>query len=303
MPSMPSRTASLASAVLVSASLSLAAVDVHAAPPAASDPPSESDERPVEGPQRPSEDPGWQAGKKSDGAVTPPAPKLEPGESGIEFAVPPPETETEEPEPTEEESPLAATWPDPGMAPNDGNSMIVLSSVTLGLTAATFGIGLKLGLDYQVPLQELLPATIIPTAITLAFVGGGLFLGISRAQAYRRWEIGYRVVGHPQGGGLKVAGSFAFLGALGGIPAGIVFLQNGDVSVGAPLLAIGSASAIAVPIFFVIGSRRARDYARTGGWHRRPIPPIPGSNESRLQITPLVAPTLGGFTVGAAGRF
>ena len=315
------RAASLA--VLVSVSLSLAPIHAHASPA-----PSRAD-APIEGPARPQ--PGW-ADENSDtptgepagdpavepptntepptstepptGPITPPPPNIEPSESGIEFAIPPPESEIEEPEPEERESPLAATWPDPGVAPNDGASMLVLSSTAIAFTGLAFGVGLQVGLDKQVPLAELLPSTLIPTVITLAFAGGGLYLGIKRAHDHHRWELAYRVVGEPQGAGLKVGGSFALLVALGCIPAGVfLYNQYGDVPNGATLIAVGSAAAVATPIMFVIGAQRSKRYARTGGWYRRPLPPIPGKNESRLQITPLVAPTFSGLTIGARGRF
>jgi hypothetical protein len=208
-----------------------------------------------------------------------------------------------QPEPVRHESPLAATWPDPGVAPNDGASMLALGGTTLGLTALAVTFGIKLGLDYAVPLEQLLPSTLVPGIITAAFAGGGLYLGIKRAREYHRWEIGYRVVGEPQGAGLKVGASFTLLGALGFIPAGVYLVNFGDVKNGPVLIAIGCASAVATPIMFIIGGRRSRNYDRTGGWHRRPIPPIPGSNESRLHVTPLVAPTRGGVTIGASGRF
>ncbi len=300
---MISRAASLASAVLVGASLSLAPLEAHAGPgPSAGD-------RPIEGPARPPANPpeGEQpTGEPTPPGITPPPPTYEPTEPtdpGIEFVIPPPESETEDPEPTEQESPLAATWPDPGEAPNDGASMLVLGGTTIGLTALTLGVGLKLGLDYQTPLEQLLPATIIPSVITIAMAGGGLYLGIKRARDHHRWELAYRVVGEPQGGGLKVGASFTLLAALGLIPSGAWMLQQGDVPNGATFIALGSAAAVATPIMFAIGGRRSRNYARTGGWHRRPLPLIPGSNESRLHVTPLVAPTLGGFSLGASGRF
>ncbi len=309
------RAASLVSVLLVGASLWLAPIEAHAGPgpdeaslggPRAlggGEAESQASERPIEGPARPpSEQPTHE--------VSPPPPTLEPAEPGIEFAVPPPEpeteteTESEDVDPDESTSPIADRWPDPGTAPNDGNAMLVLGGATLGIAGAALGIGLTVGQNRDVPLEYLLPATIIPTTITTAFGVGALYLGATRARAYRRWEIGYRVVGEPQGGGLRWGGRITLLGALGTIPIGVrMMLAFGDVQGGATLIALGSAAAVATPILLVVGKRRANKYARTGGWHRRPLPPVPQQSQTRLQVTPLVAPTLGGFMLGANGRF
>jgi hypothetical protein len=300
MLSMPPRAASLASAVLVAASFSLAPLHGHAAPA-----PNESD-RPVEGPMRPPIEPDAPPAVDPDaptGELVPPPPTFEPDEvPGIEFVVPPPESDEDQHIP-EHESPLAATWPDPGVAPNDGNSILVLSGVTLGLTALGFGAGLTVGLQRQTPLEWLLPATIVPTAGLLAISGGGLYLGIKRASAHHRWEVAYRVVGEPQGGGLNVGATFMLLGALFLIPAGAFALDAGDYQAGAPMIAAGSVAAVVTPIMYTLAARRKRSYEQTGGWHRRPIPQIPGEEESWLEVTPLVAPNYNGVTVGARGRF
>lgn len=314
-----SRVVSLASAVLVGASLSLAPIVGHAGP-GTSEPgkfvaPVEGPARPPSDPpdaqpaEQPAEQPGEQATVDPDapiGELVPPPPTFDPGDSpgipGIEFVVPPPESENGQQE-DERESSLTATFPDPGHAPNDGVSMLVLSSTTIALTALGFGAGLTIGLQNRTPLEWLLPSTLIPTVGLLAFSGGGLYLGIKRARAYRRWEIGYRVIGEPQGGGLNVGASFMLLGALGFIPSGAFALERGYTDIGAAMIALGSAAAVATPIMFTIAGRRAGNYSRTGGWHRRPIPPIPGESEVRLRITPLITPTVDGVTLGAAGRF
>ena len=262
-----------------------------------------NDEGPVEGPTRPP--PATQTPSEV------PAPTIEPPEPGIEFAVPPPEsesetegeTDTEDAEPTEATYPLEETWPDPGTAPNDGNAMLVLGTATLSLAGTAVGLGLTLGLNDKVPLNYLLPATIIPATLGSAFGVGALYVGGKRARAYRQWEIGYRVVGEPQGGGLMYGGMISALGALALIPFGVRMLAFGDNRGGTTLVALGSAAALATPILLAVGRQRSKRYARTGGWHRRPLPPIPEPARAGLQITPLVAPTLGGFMLGASGRF
>jgi hypothetical protein len=230
------------------------------------------------------------------------APVLIPDEEqpGIEFAVPPPE---EASEPVPAEPPLSAQFPDPGMAPSDGANMLVLGSTTIAITLAAFSAGLTVGLQRGIDLEWLLPSTIVPAVGVLAFAGGGLYLGIKRARAYRRWEIGYRVIGLPQGGGLLVGGSFALLGALGLIPSGVVTLDD-NPEWGAAMIAVGAASGVASPVMFAIGARNQRRYARTGGWKRRPIPPLPpGAAVSRLELRPIFLPLRGGGSVGAGGRF
>jgi hypothetical protein len=163
------------------------------------------------------------------------------------------------------------------------------------------GIGLGYGLRNEVPLGWLLPSTLVPTVGLLAFAGGGLVLGIQRARTHRRWELAYRVVGTPQGGGLNVGASFMLLAALGMIPSGAFALQRGDVASGASLIAIGSVSAVATPIMFTLGAKRQRDYLRTGGWYRRQLPQRPA--EARLQLGPRVGPLPGGAALGVGGRF
>jgi hypothetical protein len=304
---MHPRASSLVSVVLVGASLSLAPIEVHASPG-----PDEV-ARPVEGPARPSSNPGWEEAPTEEPAdaepepppgIVPPPPSFEPDAPGIEFVVPPPGETQAVPQP--EESPLAAVWPDPGVAPNDGNSILVLSGTATALTIVAFSAGIAIGLDREVPLEALLPGAILPAAGVLAFSAGGLYLGIKRATAYHRWELAYRVVGEPQGGGLNIGATFMLVGALFLIPAGAFRIDAGDGdALAVTMIAAGSAAAISTPIMYTIAARRKRDYERTGGWHRRPLPPIPGEEESasRLHIGPLVAPTFGGVTVGARGRF
>jgi hypothetical protein len=233
----------------------------------------------------------------------------EPPPPGIEFAVPPPEDE----EPGDPDAPAAMApapgsyqLPDPGMAPSDGVSMLVLSGTTLGLTVVGVTAGLIIGLERGVDLEWLLPATIVPAVGLLAFAGGGMYLGITRARAHRRWEIGYRVIGLPQGGGAMIGGSFMLLTALGLIPSGAVMLDQ-QPEWGAALIAVGSAAAIASPVMFVVGARNQRRYQQTGGWKRKPLPPMPptpaGPATSRLELRPLILPAPGGVSVGAGGRF
>lgn len=264
-------------------------------------------EPPIEGPRpKPADEKPEPSTEPKPGEPPPPnlAPVLIPDEDGpgIEFAPPPP-PETEEPEPIVEE-PLAAQFPDPGVAPSDGRNMLVLGGTTIALTIAAFTAGLTIGLQERIDLAWLLPSTIVPAVGVLAFAGGGLYLGITRARAYRRWEIGYRVIGQPQGGGLLVGGSFTLLGALGLIPAGAVMLKE-NTQWGATMIAVGAASAIACPVMFIVGARNQRRYQQTGGWKRKPIPPLPpGAVTSRLELRPMIVPIYGGgATIGAGGRF
>lgn len=229
------------------------------------------------------------------------SPATPPPESDVEFAVPPPETD---PDPEARPSGAPLTFPDPGMAPNDGTSMLVLSGTSIGLVALGVGAGLFVGLRNRVPASWLVPATVVPTVGVLAFAGGGLYLGIQRRRAYRRWETGNRVIGTPQGAGLKIGASFALLAALGFVPAGIFVLETGDTAAGATMVAVGGAAAIATPIMFVLGARYASRYQRTGGWRRRSVPPLPQDGaEARVELVPLVTPLRRGAALGLAGRF
>ncbi|PRQ09757.1 hypothetical protein [Enhygromyxa salina] len=310
---MPPRS-SFVLAALVGASLTLTPLPSFAgAGPGPTERPAEGPSKPAPTPppnedlQRdPSDDPGPPPG------VDLPPPTLDPkhlpvpepddDEPGIEFAVPPPELD--DAEPTDVEPGYIAEFPDPGSAPNDGNSILALSGTTIALTGLGFSAGMIVGLQRGVALEWLLPATIVPTVGLLAFSGGGLYLGIKRARAYRRWEIGHRVIGTPQGGGLRIGGSFGVLGALGFIPSGAFALRNQQIELGATMLAIGCLSAVATPIMFTVAASYQRDYQRTGGWRRRPVPPLPpGAEGARLQLVPVVAPLPGGVSVGAAGRF
>jgi len=309
MPTRRSRLGSLASTVCASASLLLGPSASWAGP---------GPESPVEGPARPATErpldsapdsaPDSGTDSTPDSApesplaptIEPPPPSLDPStQPGIEFKIPSP-NQAAEAKP-EREPPLAMSFPDPGVAPNDGAAMLVLGGTTLGLTLAGFGVGLSYGLRNHVPLEWLLPSTLIPTVGLLAFAGGGLGLGIQRARAHHRWELANRVIGTPQGGGLNVGASFLLLAALGLIPSGAFALQRGDTALGATSIALGSISAVVTPIMFSLGAKRQRDYARTRGWYRRPIPQLRG--EARLQLAPQIGPLPGGAALGVAGRF
>lgn len=286
------RSAALTLALLTA----LAGSSARAAPPEPSEAnaPAEADapaEGPAEGPAPASED---EAG--------PPAPTIQPAEdpgASIDFAVPPPESAEDEDEPAKPK--LAAAFPDPGTAPNDGRNMIVLGGVTLGSMVVLTTSGIVLGLRYGVEPRYLLPGLLIPAIGFTAFAAGGLYLGITRARKHRRWAIANRVVGLPQGGGLLVGGTFTLLAGLGMIPGGIFLLQAGELELGVPTLVIGSAAALATPLMFVFGARNKRRYLRTGGWTRKPVPPLPPS--SRLELAPRVSLVPGGLGIGVAGRF
>ncbi|PRP90891.1 hypothetical protein ENSA5_59660 [Enhygromyxa salina] len=307
---MPAHS-SLLRATLISASLMLAPLPSLAAP----EPAETADAPSLVGPERPpldatSEPPPASDSDSDEPEPTPaaepevPLPSVDPSadaEPGIEFAVP---LEAEPESVAKPEPERRPTFPDPGIAPTDGASILTLSVTTIALTLGGLSAGLVVGLNRQTPLEWLLPTTIVPTVGLLAFSGGGLYLGIQRARAYRRWEIGYRVIGKPQGGGLMIGGAFGLLAAIGFIPSGAFAFQSGQVELGATLIAIGSAAAVATPIMYGVGLRRQREHQRTGGWKRKPVPPLPpGVSGARLQLTPIVAPLPGGLSLGAAGRF
>jgi hypothetical protein len=252
--------------------------------------------------------PGEPSTEPEPGTEPEPEPGPEPGTDaelpGIEFAVPPPEDEDEGEEPEVSPDPFVAWFPDPGAAPSDGRNMLVLGATTVSLTIAGVTAALVLGIRSGVDNSWLLPSTIVPGVGLLAFGGGGLYLGIKRAREFRRWEVGYRVIGLPQGGGLMTGGSFTLLGALAFVPAGAFSLRERP-ELGWTFIGIGAAAAIATPIMFVVGIRNKRRYEATGGWKRKPIPPLPpGATTGALELRPSIMPLPeGGLVVGAGGRF
>jgi hypothetical protein len=200
-------------------------------------------------------------------------------------------------------SDASAEFPDPGIAPVNGNQILVLSGTTLGLTAVGTATGIVVGLQRQIELEWLLPSTLVPAVALLAFSGGGLYLGIKRKIAYRRWEIGNRVVGLPQGGGLIVGGTFCLLAALSFVPGGISTLTQGESAAGATMLAVGGTALVAAPIMYVTGTRHRRRWQHSGGWVRRAIPPRPPAPTSHLEMLPILTPIPRGVSLGVAGRF
>ena len=230
-----------------------------------------------------------------------PEPQAEPGPlvepvGDEDFAVPPPGPP---PSADELEGELARpSFPDPGVAPDDGMSMLVLSGTTLALTAAGFGAAIALGVRDDIPLGYLLPSTLVPTVGLLAFAGGGLYLGVDRRRSYRAWEAGYRVVGLPQGKGLRIGATFALLGTLAMVPSGAYALSEGQTALGAPLLGLGLAAAIATPTMFIVAAQRRRRYERTGGWMRPELPPRPSA-----MLSPWTMVLPGGVGLGVMGRF
>ncbi len=272
------------SVLLVTPPLTGGSVGFEPPPPSLDGAPIEFDEAPIEGPTR--------------------APKqtTEDQLEGIEFPTPWPDAETEVE--VGDPSPDMPTvhFPDPGEAPGDGKGLIVLGGATVALAFAGFGVSLGIGLQRRVPLGWLLPATIFPTTGALVFGGRWLYLGIDGAVHYRRWEIGYRVTGMPQGNGLKSGSLVCLLGAAGfGAYGGVTLHNEGDTELAASLLAASVTLGVAAPIMFGLGMHRARVHRTTGGWRRWTVPPIPTTWAPTF--SPYVSGPGVGFTIGALGRF
>ncbi|MCA9711851.1 MAG: hypothetical protein KDK70_38800 [Myxococcales bacterium] len=288
-------------ATLAAVALSLAPRLALASPPVSGE--EGPEDAPVEGPQRPvsnEEPPPPTLPPPSGGTYQGPGP-------GIDFAVPPPDDDDEDGEDGTSEPidpALTATFPDPGAAPSDGRDMLVLGGVTMGLTVIGVTGGIWAGLENQADPSWLLPGIIVPGVGLLAFAAGGLYLGITRARKHRRWEIGYRVNGMPQGRGALVGGSFTLLAALGLVPGGLALLRAGDGLNGGITLGVGAAALVATPVLFTIGVRNQRRCERTGCWKRKPVAPLPPRPAtSSMQLLPIVQPLRGGLTLGIAGRF
>ncbi|EDM80023.1 hypothetical protein PPSIR1_20389 [Plesiocystis pacifica SIR-1] len=240
----------------------------------------------------------------------------EPGEpaelptGGIDFAVPPPEGETEDEgsDPASVEGPAPAAPPEDdldysplygssiGTAPPDGAGGIVAGAMLLPVAVgATWlltggdpisGIG-----DDRVP--------ILVAGTGLGIVGvGALGLGLYRMSKNRRWMRIRGVEPLPQGAGLLTAGGMSINFGAVAVLSGSLFLARDQVQGPIPasmIVAGGLSLAVAAPLTLIYGKRRSRNYAATGGWRRRPLPPVP------TQPTGFFLP--GGFGVGVQGRF
>ncbi len=163
--------------------------------------------------------------------------------------------------------------------------MLVLGSTAIGLTGLAFGVGLKVGLDKQVPLAELLPSTIIPARHHRSrSAGGGLYLGIKRARDYHRWEQRTESSASHRARDSRSVDRSRCSPRWVVCRLGCFCTTNAAMCRTATLIAISSALPMATPIMFVIGAQRSK---RAHGWLASPtLPPIPGENTSRLQIRP-----------------
>jgi hypothetical protein len=220
----------------------------------------------------------------------PPPPQIEDAEPpGIEFAPPPtlepdllpsPGAPIEIPPPPEgvQEGPLALTstdgealWPDPGTAPPDGAGAFVTAAVLIPV-----GVLVPLGLlqDRTLPPQG--RSGIIVAGVGMEIIAlAGLGLGLSRRLKLVRWAGAYRVQPTPQGGGLLAFGGIALTAGLTLAPLGFWVMARGGSLPHANAMVIGGAAALGLaPLGLVFGKRRRDAYIDSGGWIRRPMPPV-----------------------------
>lgn len=277
--------------------------------------PSEGPTAPSEGPTAPSEGPA---------VPTQPAPGSQGDWTGIELAPPPSLPDSTAPgqaqpgqaQPGQAGPPPLAnpaqTFPDPGMAPNDGRGVLVPAATLLGLTAAGVPLVLILGLRNGSNPRALWASTIVTGTGLLAFSAGGLYMGIRRARLLRRWAIGNRVIPRPQGNGLLVGGTLALTGGLtliiGGATLAVRNPTGQNPALAGAMIGVGAGLTASSPVMFVVGARYRRRYQRTGGWRRKPVPPLPPGAGVALG-PPSAVPMFGaqgelvGVGVGLSGRF
>lgn len=231
-----------------------------------------------------------------EGSIEGPAPPPEPAsasEPGIEFATEPPETELD-PESAEAQPAGVAgepTWPTPGTAPPDGWGFITTGAILMPSAALLSWLLLRQGGSRQDQIA------ILATGGLLELMAiGGLSMGLYRQAKLKRWTLAYRVVARPQGSGLLAAGGIALNFGVALTAGGAVFLNRGDVPLGATTLGIGVAGlAVITPLTLYVGSKRRQRYHASGGWYRPPLPTV--------QLAPRVIVTDTTFGLGVAGRF
>jgi hypothetical protein len=222
-----------------------------------------------------------------------PAPKLEPGEPpnplGIEVP-PPPEGVAEGPVAPPHEDP--SLWPDPGTAPPNGSGAFVTAGVMFPV-----GVLVPLGLLQDPTLSGDARAAIITTGVGIEVIAAlGLGIAVSRRMKLVRWAGAYRVQPTPQGGGLLTFGGIALAAGFTLAPLGLWIMARGGSSPHATAMLIGGCASIGLaPLGFALGKRRRDVYLSSGGWYRRPLPPV--------ILTPSVLMLPGGFGVSFAGRF
>jgi hypothetical protein len=222
-----------------------------------------------------------------------PAPALEPGVPPTIEVPPPPEDLAGIQEgpatPTLEDPTL---WPDPGTAPASGAGMFVAAGVTIPV-----GVLVPLGLLQDPSLTDADRIGIIGVAAGMGLIGSlGLALAVSRRMKRVRWAGAYRVQPTPQGGGLLTFGGIALTAGATLAPLGVWIMARGGSTPHATAMLIGGTASLGLaPLGIVLGKRRRDAYLSSGGWIRRPLPPV--------TLTPRVLVLPGGFGVSFAGRF
>jgi hypothetical protein len=222
-----------------------------------------------------------------------PAPTLEPGETSIPAGIevpPPPEGVEEGPVAPMPEDP--SLWPDPGTAPPNGAGAFV----TVGVMVPV-GVLIPLGLLQDPTLSGDARAALITTGVGIELIAAlGLGIAISRRMKLVRWAGAYRVQPTPQGGGLLTFGGIALAAGATLVPLGAWIMARGGSPPHATAMLIGGSASLGLaPLGFALGKRRRDAYLSSGGWIRRPLPPI--------TLAPRVLVLAGGFGVAFAGRF
>jgi hypothetical protein len=246
---------------------------------------------PIEGPTRdPDASDDENKNAEPPGIEFAPAPTLEPGALPIEVPPPPEGVEEGPAAPPPPDDPTL--WPDPGTAPPDGAAAFVTVAVMISA-----GVLVPVGLLQDPTLTSADRSGIIGAAIGMEVIAAlGLGLAVSRRVKLVRWAGAYRVQPTPQGGGLLTFGGIALTAGLTLMPLGFWIMSRGGARPQATAMVIGGAASLGVaPLGIVFGKRNRDAYLSTGGWIRRPLPPV--TLAPRLLVLP------GGFGVSLAGRF
>jgi hypothetical protein len=218
-----------------------------------------------------------------------PAPTLDPDALPIEVPPPPVGVEAGPAVPPPEDPTL---WPDPGTAPSNGAGGFVMAGVLISV-----GVLVPLGLLQDPTLTRADRSAIISVGVGMGLIAAlGLGLAASRRVKLVRWAGAYRVQPTPQGSGLLTFGGLALTAGATLVPLGVWIMARGGSSPHATAMLIGGSASLGLaPLGFVLGKRRRDAYLSSGGWIRRPLPPI--TLAPRLLVLP------GGAGVSLAGRF
>lgn len=160
------------------------------------------------------------------------------------------------------------------------------------------GVLVPLGLLQDPRLSGDARVSIVVAGVGMEVIGlAGLGLGLHRRMKLVRWAGAYRVQPTPQGGGLLEIGGIALTAGVTLDLLGLWIMARGGSMPQATAMLIGGSAALGLvaPLGLVFGKRRRDAYHTSGGWIRRPMPPL--TVAPRLLVLPH------GAGLSLAGRF